>query len=52
MMYARQFIQSERLIAIMITILILGMVVDALFLALANQVRRNRGLTGLAGAPS
>jgi NitT/TauT family transport system permease protein len=48
MTIARQFLQSDRLIAIMITILVLGMVVDALFSALANRVRRNRGLTGLS----
>ncbi len=48
---ARNLLNSDVLISIMITILVVGMVVDGLFSALANQVRRNRGLTGLRGAP-
>ncbi len=49
---ARQFLQADRLLAVMIVILVVGMVVDALFSAITNHVRRRRGLTGLHSVPN
>lgn len=48
---ARNLLQGDTLISLMITILIIGMVVDGLFSAIANRVRKNRGLTGLSSTP-
>ena len=45
--FAREFADAPRLIAIMIVILIIGMVVDGVFSALASGVRRRRGLGAL-----
>jgi NitT/TauT family transport system permease protein len=45
--FAREFANAPRLIAVMIVILIIGMIVDALFSAIANGVRRRRGLGAL-----
>jgi NitT/TauT family transport system permease protein len=42
--FAREFSSAPRLIAVMIVILIIGMVVDTIFNAIANSVRRRRGL--------
>jgi len=49
---ARQFLQADRLLAVMIVILVIGMVVDALFSWITNHVRRRRGLTGLHSVPN
>jgi NitT/TauT family transport system permease protein len=49
---ARNFGQSDLVIALMIVILIIGMVVDSIFTAITNRVRRSRGLTGLDSVPS
>jgi NitT/TauT family transport system permease protein len=45
--FAREFANAPRLIAVMIIILIIGMIVDAIFSAIANGVRRRRGLGAL-----
>jgi NitT/TauT family transport system permease protein len=45
--FAREFANAPRLIAVMIVILIIGMIVDAIFGAIANGVRRRRGLGAL-----
>jgi NitT/TauT family transport system permease protein len=45
--FAREFANAPRLIAVMIVILIVGMIVDAIFSAIANGVRRRRGLGAL-----
>ena len=45
--FAREFANAPRLIAVMIIILIIGMFVDAVFSAIANGVRRRRGLEAL-----
>jgi NitT/TauT family transport system permease protein len=45
--FAREFADAPRLIAVMIMILIIGMVVDGIFSAIANGVRRRRGLGAL-----
>jgi NitT/TauT family transport system permease protein len=45
--FAREFANAPRLIAVMIVILIVGMIVDAVFSAIANGVRRRRGLGAL-----
>jgi NitT/TauT family transport system permease protein len=42
--FAREFADAPRLIAVMIVILVIGMVVDGVFSAIANGVRRRRGL--------
>jgi NitT/TauT family transport system permease protein len=42
--FAREFSNAPRLMAVMIVILIIGMVVDTIFNAIANGVRRRRGL--------
>jgi NitT/TauT family transport system permease protein len=49
---ARQFLLADQLLATMIVILVLGMVIDTIFSALANSVRRRRGLTGLHSVPN
>lgn len=49
---ARENGQSDLVIALMIVILIIGMVVDSIFTAITNRVRRSRGLTGLDSVPS
>lgn len=46
---ARNTLNSELLIALMIVILILGMLIDVLFSSIATRVRVRRGLTGLHG---
>lgn len=45
--FAREFADAPRLIAVMIVILVIGMVVDGVFSAIANGVRRRRGLGAL-----
>jgi NitT/TauT family transport system permease protein len=45
--FAREFANAPRLIAVMIVILIIGMIVDGIFSAIANGVRRRRGLGAL-----
>jgi NitT/TauT family transport system permease protein len=45
--FARELADAPRLIAVMIVILVIGMVVDGLFSAVANGVRRRRGLGAL-----
>jgi NitT/TauT family transport system permease protein len=45
--FAREFANAPRLVAVMIIILIIGMIVDAIFSAIANGVRRRRGLGAL-----
>jgi NitT/TauT family transport system permease protein len=45
--FAREFANAPRLIAIMIVILVIGMIVDGIFSAIANGVRRRRGLGAL-----
>jgi NitT/TauT family transport system permease protein len=45
--FARDFANAPRLIAVMTVILIIGMIVDAIFGAVANGVRRRRGLGAL-----
>lgn len=47
---ARNTLNSDVLIALMIVILIVGMVIDVIFSALAKRVRTRRGLTGLHGS--
>lgn len=42
--FARQFSKAPQLLATMLVILILGMLVDGLFSALARRIRRRRGL--------
>jgi NitT/TauT family transport system permease protein len=49
---ARNIGQADLVIALMIVILIIGMVVDTIFTALTNRIRRSRGLTGLDSVPS
>ena len=43
---ARSYGQADRLLALMIVILIVGMVIDAIFSYAAKTVRVRRGLTG------
>lgn len=45
--FAREFANAPRLIAVMIVILVIGMIVDGIFSAIANGVRRRRGLGAL-----
>jgi sulfonate transport system permease protein len=45
--FAREFANAPRLIAVMIVILVIGMIVDAIFSAIANGVRQRRGLGAL-----
>ena len=45
--FAREFSDAPRLMAVMIVILIIGMVVDSIFNAVANGVRSRRGLGAL-----
>jgi NitT/TauT family transport system permease protein len=45
--FARELADAPRLIAVMIVILVIGMVVDGVFSAVANGVRRRRGLGAL-----
>ncbi len=45
--FAREFSDAPRLMAVMIVILVIGMIVDAVFNAIANGVRRRRGLGAL-----
>ena len=45
--FARELADAPRLIAVMIVILVIGMVVDGVFSAFANGVRRRRGLGAL-----
>ena len=45
--FARELADAPRLIAVMIVILVIGMVVDGVFSAIANGVRRRRGLGAL-----
>ena len=47
---ARNTLNSDVLIALMIVILVVGMIIDVIFSALAKRVRTRRGLTGLHGA--
>ncbi len=47
---ARNTLNSDVLIALMIVILVLGMIIDVIFSALARRVRARRGLTGLHGS--
>ena len=49
---ARQFLDAPRLVATMLVILVIGMLVDSIFSALTNFVRRRRGLTGLHSVPN
>jgi NitT/TauT family transport system permease protein len=45
--FARELADAPRLIAVMIVILVIGMVVDGVFSAFADGVRRRRGLGAL-----
>lgn len=45
--FAREFSNAPQLLAVMIVILVIGMVVDTVFNAVANGVRRRRGLGAL-----
>jgi NitT/TauT family transport system permease protein len=42
--FARQFSQADRMLAIMIVILAIGMVADAVFSGISRRLRRRRGL--------